>query len=181
MQSLWFSRKPFWTVGRMLCNVLNPLVRKKKEARNPTKNGPKSGQKVSKIIVDIFLFFLCFFLPFWAIKGQFWDENVTIWHQLWTTFGSIRCHLGVTWGSFWHRSVSFWPHFEACLDHFGLCWTILRSFCRLFMGMFWEVEWKVRKNDAREGKHMQISAKIHQKYIIGQKHGFFGYANTCFA
>ena len=29
--------------------------------------------------------------------------------------------------------------------------------------MFWEIECN-KQNDAREGKNMQISAKIHQKY-----------------
>ena len=42
--------------------------------------------------------------------------------------------------------------------------------------MFREVDCKIRQNDAREGKTMQISAKIHQKYakLCKNKH-FFGY------
>ena len=32
----------------------------------------------------------------------------------------------------------------------------------IFSAMFWEVDCKIKQNDAREGKNVQISAKIHQ-------------------
>ena len=50
--------------------------------------------------------------------------------------------------------------------------------------MFWEADCSIKQNDASEGKNMQISAKIHQKYAnfcqnsptvckIVQKQAFF--------
>ena len=42
--------------------------------------------------------------------------------------------------------------------------------------MLWEVDCKVKQNEARGGKHMQICAKIHQNDAkIVQKHALFGY------
>ena len=40
--------------------------------------------------------------------------------------------------------------------------------------MFWEIDRNVKQNDAREGKTMQISAKIHQNICkIVQKQAVF--------
>ena len=46
---------------------------------------------------------------------------------------------------------------------------------RMFV-MFWEIDCKIKENDAREGKNMQISAKIHQKYAkLCKNKPFFAY------
>ena len=42
--------------------------------------------------------------------------------------------------------------------------------------MFCEIDCKIKQNDAREGKSMQISAKIHRKYAkLCKNEPFFGY------
>ena len=41
---------------------------------------------------------------------------------------------------------------------------------------FCEIDCKIKQNDEREGKNMQISAKIHQKYAkLCKNKPFFGY------
>ena len=72
-------------------------------------------------------------------------------------------------GPFWALFGPFLGHFSPFLGHF------LRSFCG-FLVTFCEVDCKIKQNDEREGKNMQISAKINQKYAkLCKNKPFFGY------
>ena len=70
--------------------------------------------------------------------------------------------LGYSLGAFW---TVFVAHFQAIFT------VILRFFYDVL-----EVEFKIKQNNAREGKNMQTSAKICQKYaklckVMQNKHG----------
>ena len=123
------------------------------------------------------------FDPFWGCVGPYWDHFGTkigpflgdfwvILDHFWVDPGSLWLHLGIILESFWCRFDPilrpFLALFELFLDHF---WAILSRFWGRFYGhfaiffvMFWEVECNIQQNDAREGKTMQTSAKIHQIY-----------------
>ena len=79
--------------------------------------------------------------------------------------GSVRDHFGNVLESFWHRFgvvlTPFWAIFVPFLGHFR---PSLAHFYGHFLVMFWGVASKIEQNDAKEGKNIQISAKIHQKY-----------------
>ena len=102
------------------------------------------------------------------------------------TLGSLRDDFGIILARFGVVLIPFWGLFLSIFGlFFGPFWGILaqfwpfpRSFCEFFfLAMFWEVVRKNKPNDAREGKHMQISVKIHQKYakLCKKKKPVFAY------
>ena len=97
------------------------------------------------------------FTSFWRFLGHFWlylglyrvifehfgtkiGHFWVIFGWFWTIFGSIRGHLVVTWGSFWHRFGiifrSFWCRFDPILRPFlsfsGYFWPFLAIFTIIF-------------------------------------------------
>ena len=125
---------------------------------------------------------------FWAIFDHIWGYIGPFLDHFWTRtepsggnfgpflgpsgipLGSLRNHVGIALASFWGRFGViltpfwglFWSFWGLFLDHFG---PFLGHFTVIlwFLVMFWEVDWKRKQNNAREGKNMQIFAKIHQK------------------
>ena len=134
------------------------------------------------------------FRPFWSHKKQVkvpktkpkWAKNgVIFWvilDHFWMDPRSLWGHLGIILASFGLVLVSFWFHSEAFLGvifvpflgHFSRFLAGFYGFFLLrFLVMFWEVDCKTEQIDAREGKNIQNSAKIHQKCKIVQKLALF--------
>ena len=96
---------------------------------------------------------------FWVDSGHLVIILASFWH-----------HFGVVLGSFWLRFRPFWALFEPLLlvgpflGHFSPCLCHGYGHSAFFLVMFRGVGCKIKQNDARKGKNMQISAKIHQKY-----------------
>ena len=143
-----FLDRPFgllWPVP-VLCG--RPRSLRRNRWRRPSKN---------HVVYDIFG-------PFCVIQGPCWDQNGIILGVL-DDFGSFLGHSGVNLQSFWHHFLGrsgdvFDPisgSFRAIFAHF---WgAILQKKKKKGFGKF---SANLRKNDAREDKNMQISAKIHQ-------------------
>ena len=108
------------------------------------------------------------FKPFFTLSG--WG----ILGHFGTKIGSFWGHFGIVVASFSGIILgSFWCCFDPILRHLGALFRLffdhflrsyLRSFCSFFLEMFCEVDCKIKQYDAREGKNMQNSAKIHQNY-----------------
>ena len=129
------------------------------------------------VTFDLFWPLLTFLWPYLgrygAISGPFRDQNRPFWGDVEAFFfGPFLGRSGVIWGSLRNHFgivlASFSGRFGVVLRPFwGFFWTyfgpFLRSFCDRLV-MFWEVECNIQKNDAIEGKNMQLSAKVHRKY-----------------
>ena len=86
--------------------------------------------------------------------------------SFWARFGVVSTTF---WGCFWTILGPFGPFLGHFYGHFAVFWV-----------MFCEVDWKIKQNDAREGKNMPNSANIHQKYAkLCKNKLFFQLSNTC--
>ena len=130
--------------------------------------------------------------PKWAknrSNGSFWGDFGPCLGRSGVTLGSLRDHFGIVLASFWGRFgvvlTPFWGLFGLFLGYFWTIfgpflayffWHVYGHFAGVFSVMFCEVDCKFKQNGAREGKHTQISAKIHQKYAkLCKNEHFFGY------
>ena len=128
--------------------------------------------------------------------GSFWGDFGPFLGRSVITLRSLRDHVGIVLASFWGRFGVVFRYFVTLFrgllgvrfglffDHFWAIsahsWPFLRSFCD-FLVVFWEVDGKIKQNDTRERKNMQISAKIHKYYTnLGKKASLFTPINHLF-